>query len=75
MIQAFSHIFSFFNIASPCGDMANVASPRQPHELTPKENKDRKAEKNMFYMVLTLCTISLISRVLLMAILVYLFNV
>jgi hypothetical protein len=21
MIQAFSHIFNFFNIASPCGDM------------------------------------------------------
>jgi hypothetical protein len=21
MIQAFSHIFNFFNVASPCGDM------------------------------------------------------
>jgi hypothetical protein len=24
MIQAFSHIFNFFNIASPCGDMMGI---------------------------------------------------
>jgi hypothetical protein len=43
----------------------------QHHVLTPKEIKERKAEKNMFYMALTLCTISIISRVLLMFMLVY----
>jgi hypothetical protein len=25
MIQAFSHIFNFFNIASPCGDMTQIS--------------------------------------------------
>jgi len=49
----------------------HMASPRQHHVLTPKEIKERKAEKIMFYMALTLCTISLISRVLLMIVLVY----
>ena len=39
--------------------------------LTPKEIKDRKAEKNMFFMALTLSTISVISRVLLMICFVY----
>jgi hypothetical protein len=42
----------------------HIASPRQHRELTPKELLDRKAEKNMFFMALTLCTITLISRVL-----------
>ncbi len=48
-----------------------IALPGQHHILTPKEIKDRKAEKNMFFMALTLCTISIISRVLLMIVLVY----
>jgi hypothetical protein len=26
MIQAFSHIFNFFNIVSPCGDMLHERS-------------------------------------------------
>jgi hypothetical protein len=50
---------------------ARISSSRQHHVLTPKEIKERKAEKNMFYMALTLSTISLISRVLLMIVLVY----
>ncbi len=35
-------------------------------ELTPKEKRDRKVEKRMFYMALTLCTIAIVSRGLLM---------
>jgi hypothetical protein len=34
--------------------------------LTQKEINENKAEKNMFFMALTLCTISLVSRVLLL---------
>jgi len=51
----------------------HIDTTKQHHVLTPKEIKDRKAEKNMFYMALTLCTISLISRVLLMITFVYFF--
>jgi hypothetical protein len=31
MIQAFSHIFNFFNIASPCGDMDTIAEQKKLH--------------------------------------------
>ena len=48
-----------------------ISSFRQHHVLTFKEIKERKVETNMFFMALTLCTISLISRVLLMIVLVY----
>ena len=51
----------------------HIASPRQNHVLTPKELLERKAEKNMFYMALTLCTISIISRVLYMICFVFYF--
>jgi hypothetical protein len=42
MIQAFSHIFNFFNIASPCGDMltkilikyVRKTSTRHVHNIT-----------------------------------------
>ena len=42
-------------------------------ELTEKKRKERKAEQNMFYMALTLCTIALITRFLLMILYVYYF--
>jgi hypothetical protein len=42
-------------------------------ELTPKERRDRKVEKRMFYMALTLCTIVIVSRGLLMIIYSYFF--
>jgi hypothetical protein len=41
-----------------------VVTPRRPHRMTAKEMNDRKAEKNMFFMALTLSTISIISRLL-----------
>jgi hypothetical protein len=41
-----------------------VVTLRQPREMTVKEIKERKAEKNMFFMALTLSTISIVSRLL-----------
>jgi hypothetical protein len=41
--------------------------------LSLKERYDRQAEKNMFYMSLTLCSISILSRLLLMFIFIYFF--
>jgi hypothetical protein len=40
----------------------NVRGELIRRELTPKEKNDRKAEKNMFNMAFTLCSISLFSR-------------
>ena len=40
----------------------NTSQERQQIKLNPKERKDRKIEKNMLYMSLTLCSISIISR-------------
>jgi hypothetical protein len=41
-----------------------VVTPRRPHRMTAKERSDRKAETNMFFMALTLSTISIVSRLL-----------
>jgi hypothetical protein len=41
-----------------------VVTTRQPREMTAKERMDRKAENNMFFMALSLSTISIISRLL-----------
>jgi hypothetical protein len=46
---------------------------QQHHVLTPKEIKERKVEKNMFYMALTLCSISILSRLVNMLVYVYFF--
>ncbi len=51
----------------------HIESPRQHHVLTPKEIKDRKADKNTSYMAFTLSTISIILRVLLMIYFVFYF--
>ena len=42
-----------------------------PHHLTTREKKERDIEKNMLYMILSLCTISILSRVILMFNFVY----
>jgi hypothetical protein len=41
-----------------------VVTLRHPQEMTAKERNDQKAEKNMFFMALTLSTISIVSRLL-----------
>jgi hypothetical protein len=51
----------------------NVSGEMTRRELTPKEKNDRRAEKNMFYMALTLCSISIFSRSLFMFSYVYYF--
>jgi len=38
------------------------SSETMPKKLTPKELKEKRAEKNMLYMALTLCSISILSR-------------
>jgi hypothetical protein len=43
------------------------------HSLTQKECKERKTIKNMFFMALTLCSLSILTRVLLMFVYIYYF--
>jgi hypothetical protein len=50
-----------------------VPTSSQRPVLTPKELKDRKAERNMFYMALTLSTISILSRILQMFCYIFVF--
>jgi hypothetical protein len=60
-----------YNIPNDSTNIEIVAIPKP--KSSAKENKERKAEKNMLYMALTLCTISIISRILLMIGYVYFF--
>jgi hypothetical protein len=59
------------NVAS--NHITNLEVPIVPigQELTPKERNDRNTEQSMFYMALTLCTIDLASRFILMIIFVF----
>ncbi len=50
-------------------EIATISNPKPSN----KEKKERKAEKNMLYMALTLCTTSIISRILLMVCYIYYF--
>ena len=46
-------------------EIQQVTTPRPP-VMTQKEINENKAEKNMFFMALTMCSISLVSRVLIL---------
>jgi hypothetical protein len=59
------------NVASNQVSNSGISIVPIRQEMTVKERKERKAERNMFYMALTLCSIALITRFLLMILYVY----
>jgi hypothetical protein len=49
MIQAFSLIFNFFNIASPCGDMIYVTQSPFPYTINSRKQRHGIKSKKPFY--------------------------
>jgi hypothetical protein len=54
-------------------DEAVINQPIRWQALTRKEKKERKTEKNMFYMALTLCSVSVVTRCFIMFAFIYYF--
>ena len=64
---------SFNNTQASTVQIEKEVQKRKQHNLTPKEIDDRKAEKNKFYMALTLCSISVLSRLIFILCYIYAF--
>jgi len=62
----------FFNQTGTSAEL-RVSSALPTTELTPKERNERKTERNMFFMALTLSSISVLSRVIFVISYVYFF--
>jgi hypothetical protein len=50
MIQAFSHIFNFFNIASPCGDMTLRSMIVGLDEILREDRSDLDPHRNVIFL-------------------------
>jgi hypothetical protein len=51
--------------SQPCTSTTHHHEQKDSKKLNQKEMNEQKAEKNMFYMIITLCIISIVSRVIL----------